>query len=77
MLGYLPSPFIYGLIADTGNARVAMGALMSVPMLATLMMWIGCYIIIRDDLLPKVIEPQTTQTNQRKSSISQTSNNKS
>ena len=55
MLGYLPSPFIYGLIADSGNARMAMGTLMSVPMLATALMWIGCYIIMRDDLLPKQV----------------------
>lgn len=54
MLGYLPSPFIYGLIADSGNARIAMGSLMSVPMLATGMMWIGCYIIMRDGLLPNL-----------------------
>lgn len=55
MLGYLPSPFIYGLIVDKGNARVAMGTLMSAPTLATAMMWIGCYIIMRDDLLPKQV----------------------
>ena len=73
MLGYLPSPFIYGLIADSGNARMAMGTLMSTPMIATALMWIGCYIIMRDDLLPKLDTP----THQRKPTRPSASSNQS
>ena len=56
VFGYLPAPFIYGLIYDMGegqNARIAMGFIMFTPFVAVPLCWLSCYFIVKNDLLPK------------------------
>ena len=54
LLGYLPSPFIYGAIYDSGdgnNARLAMGVLMFSPIFTLISLFSATYLIKRDDFL--------------------------
>lgn len=52
--GYLPAPFVYGLIYDSGeggNARTAMATLMLSPIISVVAFYLAGYFIIRDDVL--------------------------
>lgn len=40
-------------MGEGGNARIAMGFIMFTPVLSVICLWLCCYIILRDDLLPK------------------------
>ena len=52
--GYLPAPFVYGLIYDSGeggHARTAMATLMLSPTISVVAYYLVGYFIIRDDIL--------------------------
>jgi hypothetical protein len=54
LLGYLPAPFIYGAIYDSGdgkNGRLAMACLMFTPLLSVITLLTATYLIKRDDVL--------------------------
>jgi hypothetical protein len=54
LLGYLPAPFVYGAIYDSGdgnNGRLAMGCLMFTPLLSVVALLSAAYLIKRDDIL--------------------------
>lgn len=54
MLGYLPAPFVYGAIYDSGegnNGRLAMAFLMFTPLLSVCTFLSAAYLIKRDDIL--------------------------
>ena len=54
LIGYLPAPFIYGAIYDTGegkNSRLAMGALMFSPIISISALQIGAYYLVKSDIL--------------------------
>lgn len=56
LLGFLPAPFVYGAIADSGpgegqNARLAMGTLMFAPVVSVVSFVLATFLIFRDDVL--------------------------
>ena len=54
LFGYLPSPFIYGLVYDSGtgnHSTAAMATLMLSPIVAVIAYYLVGYLIIRDDIL--------------------------
>ena len=54
LLGYLPSPFVYGAIYDSGdgnNSRLAMGVLMYSPIISVVTLLSAGYLIDRDNVL--------------------------
>lgn len=54
LFGFLPSPFIYGALTDSGegnNDRLAMAALMSSTFIPVLSFSLASYFIFRDDVL--------------------------
>lgn len=54
LIGYLPAPTIYGLIHDAGeggNSRWAMGVLMFSPIISITCLYLGAFLIIKNDLL--------------------------
>ena len=54
LIGYLPAPFIYGAIYDSGqgkNSRLAMSALMFSPIISISALQIGAYYLVKTDLL--------------------------
>ena len=53
-MGYLPSPFVYGAIYDSGdgnNSRLAMGVLMYSPIISVVTLLLAAYLINRDNVL--------------------------
>ena len=54
LFGYLPSPFIYGLVYDSGkggHSTAAMATLMLSPLISVIAYYLVGYLIIRDDIL--------------------------
>jgi uncharacterized paraquat-inducible protein A len=54
LLGFLPSPFIYGAVTDSGegnNDRMAMLVLMCSTFIPVITFSIATYLIFRDDIL--------------------------
>ena len=54
LFGYLPSPFIYGLVYDSGeghHSTAAMATLMLSPIVAVIAYYVCGALIIRDDVL--------------------------
>jgi hypothetical protein len=54
LFGFLPSPFIYGALTDSGegnNDRLAMGLLMFTAIVPVITFSFACYFILRDDVL--------------------------
>lgn len=47
----MPGPFIYGILMENFNARVAMGALMFSPILSVSTLWVAAHLIYRDNVL--------------------------
>jgi len=54
LFGYLPSPFLYAIVYDSGqgnHSTAAMATLMLSPIVAVVAYYIVGYLIIRDDIL--------------------------
>lgn len=54
LLGYLPAPFVYGAIYDSGdggNSRQAMATLMFSPVISAGSLCAAVYLITRDNVL--------------------------
>jgi len=56
MFGFLPAPYIYGLIADYGggnNKIIAMRFLMSLPVISVIFYGMAAYYLLRDGFATK------------------------
>lgn len=57
LLGFLPAPYVYGMIADSGgkdNKKLAMRLLMFAPVLCNLFLLMACFFLIRGGFGKKV-----------------------